>query len=183
MILTPLKFLFVSLISGLFFFGLNLPASGQTQEKYKFLTIPDSISKVKFYPFGGYLLFGKTPPQLKEFYSLCLERTEKNPSNNELKIVGAVITSNDEKSATYRMEEVSLTDKSLSFKTEDVDNTHYEFSGKYLRKGDLVRFYRVHTPVLKGSFTKYSDGKIIYSSEVVFYFKVWKAESYYQPEK
>ena len=164
-------------------FGFQLSIFGQTDESYKILTVPDTITNTEFYPFGGCLIYGKKPAAFSDFYSFSLEDTKQKSSAQKLEIVGAVMTSENGKNSVFRMEEVSLTNKTLQVKTETIDQIRYEFSGKYTKKGDLRRFYKNQTAVLQGKFAKIINGESASSMNVVFYFKVWKAESYYRPSQ
>ena len=170
-------------IFAFFLLGIHFVANGQTNDEYKILTVPDSVSAISFYPFGGYLIDGEKPAPVADFYSFSLENTEQKSAPNEINIVGAVMTGAGEKGTIFRMEKVVLTGKTLYFQTETINNTHYEFDGRYTKKGDLRRFYKNHTVVLRGKFTKFVNGEPSASANIGFYFKVWEAETYYQPKR
>ncbi len=161
-------------------FALPLNIFGQ-DNSYKILTVPDTITKVDFYPFGGYLISGEKSADFSDFYSFSREDTKNKAAAQNLKIVGAVMTSENGKNNVFRMEDVSLTNKTLNFRTETVDGVRYELNGTYTKKGDLRRFYKNQTAVLRGKLSKFSNNESVFSADVVFYFKVWKAESYYRP--
>lgn len=169
-------FLFYLLI---FFVGFSF---AQESVDYKILCVPDNFSQGEFSPFGGYEIFGKKPEIFKDFSNFTLERINYGENTQQLKLVGAVfINESDIKSTIYQINEILISQKELIFTTETIENTNYQFSGKFLVKGSLTKFNNKNEPVIQGTLSKFKDGKLLATENFKFSFKIWKAK-YYLPK-
>ena len=133
---------------------------------------------------GGYLPLGKKPARFSNLYNITFEYVKIPANGADISVVGAVNLDKIRPDAPliYQFEELALSDKTVSFKTETIDNVHYEFCGQYLKKGELVRFNRKKVSVLRGTLTKYANNKKAAESEMLFSYVVWEAPYYIPPK-
>jgi len=178
-----INYLAVGLLAFALIAVLPQQASAQKVDSYKILTVPNEVTKVGFYPFGGYKVIGEKPVEFSKLNNFTVEFTERPQKNSDLKLVGAVIITKDKQSSQiYQFEKLSLSDKTISYKTETIDGIRYEFDGKYLKKGELVRYNGKKTVVLSGVLTKFENDRKAVEKPLSFSFIVWKAP-YYSPSK
>jgi len=160
------------------------PAAAQKVDSYKILTVPNNVTEAGFYPFGGYKIVGKKPAEFSNFNNFTVEFTERPQKNRDLKTVGAVIITKDEQSSiVYQFVELSLSDGTISFKTETTGDIRYEFNGKYIKKGELVRYNEKKTIVLRGVLARFENDRKAAEKALNFSFVVWKAPYYAASKK
>lgn len=152
---------------------------GQERREYIIIDIEDRLSITSVYPFGGYIPYRWKGDVFSDVFAVALELVEREPSGH-LRVVGAVLKKADTSPREFRFSSVKLDSKRLSFKTETLAGTRYEFEGQFTRSGDLRRFFRSRTPVLRGTLTRHSADKVVLSTDVEFSFIVWKGTPYFQ---
>jgi hypothetical protein len=135
---------------------------------------------------GGYLPIGKLPKEFSNLFNFTFEHISMctSYSGRVTEYVGAVNTykSASAPSHIFQFEELSFTDNTISFKTETFERTYYKFEGKYLKKGELVRFNRKKTAVLEGIFSKFVADEKESEIKMSFSYLVWEAPYYIPPD-
>lgn len=150
-------------------------------ESYKILTVPQITTSPP--RSGGYLPLAKLPPKFSNFDNFTYQVIANKGKLSE--VVGAIniYESPTESSHIFQFEELSLSVKTISFKTETFNDIHYEFQGTYLKNKDFVRFNRRKIPVLEGTLTKFVNDKKDVETKLRFYYIVWEAPYYLPPVK
>jgi hypothetical protein len=168
-------------------------AAAQFRGPFKILSIPNKIAEGDFYPFGGYRILGRKPPDFADFSNFTIDHTEWPITGPDLKVVGSVVTSSGPPSdipsenkpdTVYQFTEIELSAAKLSFKTEAKAGVSYEFKGRYLKRGALARFIHKKIAVLDGELIKYVDGVKQAGNRLRFSFVVWEVRYYiHRPEE
>ncbi|MCC6445118.1 MAG: hypothetical protein IT210_16875 [Armatimonadetes bacterium] len=106
----------------------------------------------------------KYPKGLSDFQCFGLARKGKN------KFEGWVMTDRENPdNSTLDMKTVRLDGKRLLFRTVNRKGLAFSFQGRFLRAGDMSRFYGHQTPVIEGTVRKFLKGKKAAQGKMRFY--------------
>ena len=127
----------------------SLSVFSQQKKQYIILAVPNT--KAVSDHIGRYPILGNEADS-HEFVIDYADDFKDIKTN--FKVVGMLGANGNE----YRLSKLNVSSNIISFQTETIDNVRFEFEGVFLKKGNLTRFYRKTTPVLKGTLTKYING-------------------------
>lgn len=145
---------------------------GFNQQKREYIILSHPNNKAVTDHIGHYAALGKFSDSYGFIIDLAGMPAENNADISLAGMLGAGIE--------YRLTKYSVDSRSVSFETEMINDVRFKFEGIFLKKGNLTRFYRQATPVLKGTLTKYISDKKDSTTAISFRFRALKAP-YYLP--
>lgn len=151
----------------------------QSVKSCKVLQLATDVFDHGFDPLGGYQIIGNKPVEFADFDNFTLDKVfEENTTPTTNEIVGGVVIKdgNTNQSNTYQIDKITLSAQEIYFSTEILSGVHYEFSGKFLKKGDFSQFNEKNIPILKGTLKKFRAENLAAEKEFNFKFNIWKAK-------
>jgi hypothetical protein len=116
----------------------------------------------------NYFVLGeKYPKDLGDFQAFGLFR--KGTSGGKAKFDGWVMTNReDPNSSSFDMKTIRMEGKHLAFTTVSHKGTVFTFAGRFLRSGDLQKYFHKEVSVVEGVVRKFRKGKKVAEGKMRF---------------
>ena len=114
----------------------------------------------KFNPDGSFWIIGDAPKGFQDFggINLNFHRNRRLPSSGVNLTNGAVL----------RFQRISIAQQKFTFTTQVRRGTSYRFTGRFLKDGVFFAEILDDDPVLEGTLTKVSNGKVVAEANLKF---------------
>ena len=114
----------------------------------------------RFNPDGSFWIIGDAPKGFEDFGGINLNshRDRRFPTN------GINLTNG----ADIKFRTISISRERLAFTTSSRRGISYRFTGRFLRGGNFFRDVADENPVLEGTLTKLSNGRVVSQAQLKF---------------